>query len=266
MTISDRTQEYGLSPMVAFIPARAGSRRIPGKNIRLLSGHPLLSYTVSAALSAGVFKDVILSTDDETTAEVGRYYGAEVPFLRPAAISGDLAPDIEWLSYTFTKLASQGRHYQSFALLRPTSPLRQPSTIRRAFRELAADCEADSLRAVEPCRQHPGKMWTRVGERLTPLLDDRGILPPWHSTPYQALPEVWAQNASLEMARYSAYERTGTISGSSIRGFVCEGYEGYDLNDLSDWWVLERLLESGAVELPKPSRDEPWPGDAPSEV
>lgn len=249
----------GLSPMVALVPARGGSRRIPGKNVRRLGGHPLLGYTVVAAIESGVFADVIVSTDDQTTAAVARHYGAEVPFMRPAVLAGDLSPDIEWLSFSLSELRQRGREYGSFALLRPTSPLRQASTIRRAFTELKADPGADSLRAVERCRQHPGKMWTRAGDRITPLLDDQGASPPWHSTPYQALPEVWVQNASLEMARMSAYERTGTISGLAIRPFVCEGFEGFDLNDPADWWVLERLIEDGAANLPDVSRRDPWP-------
>ncbi|MBL8103117.1 MAG: hypothetical protein JNM02_11335, partial [Anaerolineales bacterium] len=86
--------------IIALIPARAGSKRVQGKNIRPLAGHPLIAYTICAAKQSGVFADILVSTDSEEYAEIARQYGAEVPFLRPAEIAGDLALDIEWLDFT----------------------------------------------------------------------------------------------------------------------------------------------------------------------
>ena len=80
--------------IVGLIPARAGSKRVQDKNIRPLAGHPLIAYTIAAALESNVFSDVIVSTDSEKYAEMARYYGAEVPFLRPAEFAGDVSPDI----------------------------------------------------------------------------------------------------------------------------------------------------------------------------
>src|SRR5688572_16915028 len=106
---------------VAFIPARQGSKRVPGKNVRVVRGHPLLAYTIAPALESGVFDDVIVSTDSEEIAAIARHYGADVPFLRPAAFAGDTSPDIEWLDYTLRELRRQGRTWDCFSLLRPTS-------------------------------------------------------------------------------------------------------------------------------------------------
>jgi N-acylneuraminate cytidylyltransferase len=122
--------------------------------------------------------------------------------------------------------------------------------IRRAFAELVDDPEADSLRAVERCRQHPGKMWVVDGSRMRPLIDDGGALPPWHSRPYQDLPVVHVQNASLEMAWLRTLEETGSIAGGVVRPFFCDGHEGFDINTPDDWWVLEYLLETGEARLP----------------
>lgn len=236
---------------MALVPARSGSRRIPGKNVRRLGGHPLLAYTVVAAIDSAVFDAVVVSTDSQDIAAVARHYGAEVPFLRPAHMASDLSPDIEWVQYTMRSLAGAGRRYAAFAVLRPTSPLRRPATIRRAWSELASDPGADSLRAVEPCAQHPAKMWLVDGARMRPLLAGDGAPTPAHSRPYQSLPPVFVQNASLEMARSRVLEGGGTISGSVIRPFRCEGHQGFDLNDERDWWVLERLLAEGAAHLPE---------------
>ena len=238
------------APIVGLIPARSGSKRIHAKNVRPLRGHPLIAYTVAAALESGVFDAVVVSTDSAEVAEISEHYGAEVPGLRPAEMAGDLSPDIEWVRFTLTELAAEGRHYAAFSILRPTSPLRQAETIRRAWSEFSGDESADSLRAVELCSQHPGKMWRLQGDRLTPLLDDKGADPPWHSTPYQSLPPVYVQNASLEMARTHVVRDLGTIAGREIRPFLCRGYEGFDLNQPADWAALETLLAAGEVRLP----------------
>lgn len=110
--------------VVALIPARAGSKRVADKNIRRLSGHPVMAYTISAAVQSGIFSDVIVSTDSEHYADIARHYGADVPFLRPQQLAGDVSPDIEWLAYTLDRLRDEGREYECFSILRPTSPFR----------------------------------------------------------------------------------------------------------------------------------------------
>ncbi|HTG50896.1 MAG TPA: hypothetical protein VL915_10435, partial [Gemmatimonadales bacterium] len=109
---------------------------------------------------------------------------------------------------------------------------------------------ADSLRAVEKCRQHPGKMWVAEGDRIVPLLKDGPSDPPWHSTPYQALPKVLTQNASLEIAWCRTVTETGTIAGESVVPFYTQGYEGLDVNDAKDWWYAEHLVGTGEAHLP----------------
>ena len=251
--------------IVALIPARGGSKRVPGKNVRTLGGHPMLAYTISAAADSGVFDGVIVSTDSEEVAAVARHYGAEVPFLRPAALATDTSPDIEWLEYTLEELRARGRTWECFSLLRPTSPFRTADTIRRAWARFTAQQGVDSLRAVEKCAQHPGKMWIVRGDRMVPLLPfwteprsgDVSPKPrsgeggqPWHSTPYQALPPVYVQNASLEIAWTRVVRERRTIAGDVLVPFLTEGYEGFDINDAYDWMVAEQLLAHGKVTLP----------------
>ena len=240
--------------VVAFVPARGGSKRVPGKNIRVLAGHPMLAYTLSAARASDVFGDLVVSTDDETTAAVARHYGAEVPFLRPVALARDSSPDIEWVEFTLRELERLGRTYDAFSILRPTSPFRLPRTIRRAWELFAPRRDADSLRAVEKCRQHPGKMWVLEGNLMRPLLRDGPVNPPWHSMPYQALPPVYAQNASLEMAWTATIGRTRTIAGEHVVPFITEGYEGFDINDPHDWWLAEELVRRHEASLPAVDR------------
>lgn len=179
--------------IVALIPARSGSKRVPDKNIRPLAGHPAIAYTIAAARQSGIFSAVVVSTDSEQYAEVARKYGAEVPFLRPMELAGTLSSDIEWIEHALHRLKEMDRSYDCFSILRPTSPFRLPETIQRAWQEFLSETGVDSLRAVEKCRQHPGKMWVVRGKRMTPLLPFEQAGQPWHSTPYQALPEVYAQ-------------------------------------------------------------------------
>jgi len=249
---------------VALIPARQGSKRVPGKNVRLLNGHPALAYTIAAALESSVFESVIVSTESEEIAEIARHYGADVPFLRPAAFAGDTSPDIEWLDYTLRALVERGKRWDAFSLLRPTSPFRTGGTIRRAWALFVAQQGADSLRAIEKCTQHPGKMWVVRGARMFPLLPftspvvgtsgSTGNEVPWHSTPYQALPPVYVQNASLEIAWSRVVLEQGSIAGDVVVPFVTEGYEGFDINDSTDWMVAERLVADGTVALAEVTR------------
>lgn len=236
--------------MVALIPARQGSKRVTGKNIRPLHGHPLIAYTIAAALDSGVCDRVIVSTDSEDIAKIARHYGADVPFLRPDAMAADRSPDIEWLEFTIDQLAQRGVTFDCFALLRPTSPFRRSDTIRRAWQSFLGDRAVDSLRAVEKCHEHPGKMWVIRGRRLLPIMPFGPASQPWHSTPYQALPEIYVQNASLEMAWTRVVRDTRSIAGETILPFVTEDTEGFDINNEQDWMIAEHLLSSGAATLP----------------
>ena len=168
---------------VALIPARSGSTRVPGKNVRELRGHPLIAYTIAAARDSGVFGAVVVSTDSEEIAAVARRYGAEVPWLRPAALAGPRSPDIEWVRHALAGLPA----FDAFSILRPTSPFRTQLTIRRAW-ERFTELDVDSLRAIRPCREHPGKMWVvTADDAMTPLLGQPAGTP-LHSRQYADLP------------------------------------------------------------------------------
>jgi CMP-N,N'-diacetyllegionaminic acid synthase len=221
----------------------------------VLGGHPMIAYTIGPAIESKVFDTVIVSTDSEEIAAIARHYGAEVPFLRPPALASDTSPDIEWLEYTIAELSAKGRDWDCFSLLRPTSPFRTAETIRRAWTTFTAQQGVDSLRAVELCTQHPGKMWVVRGERMSPLLPFGNGEQPWHSTPYQALPKVYVQNASLEIAWTRVVRERRTIAGDVLVPFLTEGYEGFDINDAFDWMVAERLLAEGKVILPAVNKE-----------
>jgi CMP-N,N'-diacetyllegionaminic acid synthase len=233
---------------IAFVPARWGSERVPGKNIRPLAGHPLIAYAIGASLASGVFDRVVVSTDSEETAEIARWYGADVPFLRPAEYATATSPDAEWLVYTLDRLDEP---YERFAIVRATSPFRGPGTIRRGMEQLLATPEADSLRAVELVRQHPGKMWLIAddGRTMRPLLEQSHLDVAWHAGQYQALPRVYVQNSALEIAWSRVVADTGTREGRMVAPFFTEGYEGFSIDYDEDWQRAEELAATGAASL-----------------
>jgi len=239
---------------IALIPARSGSKRVPDKNIRPLAGHPLIAYSICAALQSGVFASVVVSTDSEAYARIAREYGAEIPFMRPAEYSGDTSPDIEWIEYTLKRLAEEGRRYDCFSILRPTSPFRLPETIRRAWTEFCAEDGVDSLRAVEKCGQHPGKMWVIRGRRMLPLLPFGPAEQPWHSSQYPSLPLVHVQNASLEIAWSRVVLEGRTIAGHVLMPFLTRDEEGFDVNQPYDWALAEQMVAAGTARLPAVSK------------
>lgn len=239
-----------MTSIVALIPARAGSKRIPGKNTKLLAGHPLIAYTIAAAQQSGVFDAVYVCTD---SAEAGSLAGRLGASWYTRSASADDQPDIHWLLPVAHGVI--GAATDAFTILRPTSPFRTAETIRRAwglFETMSMGTGwalFDSLRAVEPVRQHPAKMWLMNGSLLQPLLlQPSGT--PWHSSPTQTLPKVYVQNASLEMASTDTVRRTGTIAGERVLAFETHGYEGFDINTPEDWILAEALIERGLVALP----------------
>jgi len=234
--------------VVALIPARAGSKRVPGKNTRLLGGVPLITWTIRAAQESGIFERIVVSSDDQVAWDAATACGVRINIRKPEH-AADHAADILWVREEL----SVSREWHSFAILRPTSPFRAADTIRRAYKQFTTS-EVHSIRAVEPVRQHPGKMWWwgGVGTCLTPVCDaKRSDGTPWHSCPTQTLPTAYVQNASLEMAWTYVVQSFGTISGRKIAPFFTKDYEGFDINTEDDWREAERLVRDGCVALPR---------------
>jgi N-acylneuraminate cytidylyltransferase len=232
---------------VALVPARAGSQRVPGKNLLPLAGHPLLAYAIAGARESGIFDRVVVSTDSPEIADVARAYGADVPGLRPPELATSTSPDIEWVLHVLAD-----RDAEAFSILRPTSPFRTAATIVRAFeRFVELGDRIDSLRAVERVRQHPAKMWVLDGELIRPLLDQPEEETPYHSRQYQSLPTVYVQNSSLELAWTRVLDDDRSIAGRRVAPFFTEGWEGFSIDYPEDVELAERLVARGEAELPR---------------
>jgi CMP-N,N'-diacetyllegionaminic acid synthase len=240
---------------VALIPARSGSERVREKNIRPLAGHPLLAYAIATAHQSGIFERVVCSTDSGKIADVAQRYGADVPFLRPAILATATSPDIEWITHALEQLDG---HYDLFAIVRATNPFRGPDVLKRGLQQLLSTPEADSIRAVELVKQHPGKMWVVEGKTMRPLLDQLHLETAWHAGQYQALPPIYVQNSALEIAWTRVVSQTGTREGRVVAPYLTQGNEGFNIDDEEDWERARGLLDAGEVTLP-PVRP-PYPG------
>lgn len=236
--------------IIALIPARAGSVRIPEKNIKSLAGRPLITYTIAAAKQSGIFKKICVSTDSGYILELAFGFGVG-SLLRPDAFSTSDSPDIEWVHHALvTSRRYEDFDFDYFAILRPTSPFRTAATIQRAWAEFERS-DMDCLRAVQAVSCNPYKCWTMSNGELTPLLPVHDV-PPWHSRPTQTLPKVYQQNASLEMAKCSLVRDRlyPSICSGRVYGFLNPEPEGFDLNTPEDWAYAEAQIRDGEWTLP----------------
>ena len=237
--------------VVALIPARSGSKRVPGKNIRPLAGHPLIAYSIASAVESGIFSQVVVSTDSEEIADITRYYGAETPFLRPAEYSGDASPDIEFVEHALATLREQGREYECFSILRATSPFRKAETIRRAWKEFLSQNGVDSLRAVERCAtasvQDVGGA-RQPHDAADPLRPSRAAVAQQPST--LPCPRSTSRTPAWRSRGAGSCSRGGTIAGNVLMPFMTHGDEGLDVNTEYDWMLAELMVERGDATLP----------------
>ena len=239
--------------IVGLIPLRAGGKRVGringlDKERAIIGRHPLLAYTVRHAIDSGVFDSVIAVTASEMHAKSAEAYGA-TSIIRPIYTTGDNSPDIEWVNWLFSDLATREK-YDAFAILRATSPFRSAETIRRAWDAFRTTPGAHSLRAMRKSQEHPGKCWVIRHGYALPVLPAGDPFEPWHSQPTQNLPDVYIQTAGLEMAWTETVLETKTIAGSVVLPWVLEGPEALDINTRDEWDDAVALVEAGLVELP----------------
>ncbi|HKW84805.1 MAG TPA: acylneuraminate cytidylyltransferase family protein, partial [Burkholderiaceae bacterium] len=143
--------------LLAVVPARGGSKRLPRKNVRPLGGRPLIAWTIEAAHASGVLDDVLVSTDDEEIADAARQCGAQVPWLRPAALATDTATSAAVLQHALAWYEAKRGAVSGVVLLQPTSPFRSPASIRGAVASFLGQPEDDrhAVVSVSPAAQHP---------------------------------------------------------------------------------------------------------------
>jgi CMP-N,N'-diacetyllegionaminic acid synthase len=234
--------------VLAIVPARRGSKSVPDKNVVSFRGRPLLVHSIEHGLLARNVDRVLVSTDSPRYRDIAVDAGAEAPFLRPEALAGDLSTDLEVFTHALEWLAREEGYRPDLCVhLRPTYPTRRTSDVEKAVDLLLADPGADSVRSVVKAPHTPYKMW-RLGEggALRPLLD--GASPdqePWNM-PRQALPQVYLQNAAVDVVRADVVLERRSMTGGQVLAYVMDRFQ--DVDDWSDLAALDRGFPEG--ELP----------------
>jgi CMP-N-acetylneuraminic acid synthetase len=233
--------------VLALVPARAGSKSVPDKNALSFRGRPLLVFSVEHGLRARNVDRVLVSTDSPRYREIALAAGAEAPFLRPEALAGDLSTDLEVFTHALEWLEREEGYRPDLVVhLRPTCPTRTAADVERAVDALAADPSADSVRSVVKAPHTPYKMW-RLGDggALRPLLDGPGPPhEPWN-LPRQVLPEVYLQNAAVDVVRASVVLGKRSMTGTRVLAYVMDRLQ--DVDDWSDLAALDRGFPSGPL-------------------
>ena len=229
--------------ILGFIPARSRSTRVPQKNIKPLNGKPLIAYTIEAARRSVYINRVIVSTDSEEIATVAKTCGAEIPFLRPENISQSESTEMQFFEHALGWLSGNENYKPDLiVLLYPTSPFRKHETIDKAIEELLRHPEADSLRSIKLCSEHPYKMWSIEDGYLKPFVKDKD--PNIHTLSYQLLPAVYIQNASIYITRLLTIKNKKSPTGDIIIPFVMDEIESIDINTSLDFQFAEMVMKS----------------------
>ncbi len=234
------------TPVVwAIIPARGGSKKVPGKNIRPLAGKPMIAWSIEAARQVPAISRVIVSTDCEKIAAVAREHGAEVPFLRPAEFAQDNTTDWPVFHHVLEFFRLRGEALPDIIVhLRPTAPLRRAEHIQRCLEIFLQHPEADSIRTVRRVSEQPYKMWVFANDQLTlrPLMPDSRIEQEMFNQPRQALPPAWVQNGSVDIMRTSTILEKKSMSGSRILGMEMSEEDSVNVDTETDFQLAEMRL------------------------
>lgn len=229
---------YRSLSILGFVPARAGSKELPGKNIRPLAALPLILYTIRAARESGVFDALLVSTDGEEIARLAREAGAEVPFMRPAELATDGARSIDVLHHGMRWLEEQGRRYDCVMLLQPTSPLRTAADIRAAL-DILVEKKAQAVISVCQVEHHP--FWCNA-------LPPDGCMENFLRLPAvnrQELPPYYRLNGAIYLARWDYIISRDSWFGPRTFAYVMPWERSVDIDSAFDFLLAEVLLTRG---------------------
>jgi CMP-N,N'-diacetyllegionaminic acid synthase len=226
--------------VLAIVPARAGSKGLPGKNIRPLAGKPLLAWPIEAANASRYVDRVIISTDSQEFADIAVTHGAECPFLRPAELASDTAPSIGFISHAISALEADGELYDIIVLLEPTSPLTEASDVDAALEQLVAG-DGDAIVGVSSMEtQHPA---------FAVLRGAAGRIAPAQSADFANLPRrqdlapVFALDGSLYISTVDALRRERGFCHARTLGYVTERHKAFEVDDLVDFIAIEAIMQ-----------------------
>jgi len=232
--------------ILALIPARSGSKGLPGKNVRPLGGKPLLTWPITAARNSRYVDRVVVSTDSVEYARIAAEAGAEAPFIRPDHISNDAAPSIDFILHALDELERSGDGFDLLVLLEPTSPLTESSDVDSALETLAISLDvADSIVGVTPLvSSHPA---------FAVSICPSGLLRPFAGGHFAQLPrrqdteQILALDGSLYISTISALRRERAFCHDRTLPKIMPRYKSFEVDDLLDFVCIEAIMHNRAA-------------------
>ncbi len=245
-----------MSVVLGIVPARGGSKGVPGKNVRPLAGRTLLDYAAEAAQASGVIDRLVLSTDSQAIADIGRRAGLDVPFLRPAALAADDTPMLPVIQHAIATLAASGWTADMVVLLQPTSPLRRAEHVRDAV-NLLRDTGADSVVTVVEVPRHlsPDYVMRIEDGRLRPFLPEGARV-----MRRQDARAAYSRDGTVYASWLRTIERFGSLYGDDCRPLLIDARDSLSIDSAADWDAAERILAHRGLHEGGPARRSPGEG------
>lgn len=232
--------------VLAIIPARGGSKGLPGKNIKELCGKPLISWTIEQALKSKYVDNVFVSTDSEKIAKIAKECGANVPFLRPDELAADDSLTSDAILHVLEQLSMKGESYDYFALLEPTSPLRKSDDIDDAISMIVQNTDADSLVSVgEVHMEHP---------MIVKKIDAKGFVAPYISNivkihQRQQADEAYFPYGVIYISKVSEFKKNRTFYTKKTVPYFIERWQNYEIDDQLDFMIIEQIMKIKMEEI-----------------
>ena len=231
--------------ILAVVTARGGSKGIPGKNIKLLGGQPLLAYSIEAAKKSKLITHTIVSTDALEIAEVAKKFGGEVLFMRPKELAEDQTPHVPVMKHAIEFMEKKlGVTFDYAVILQPTSPFRTTDDIDQTLGKLITSKADSAVSLVDVGNEHPVKAKKLVGDKVLPY-----CIPEPEGTRRQDFPPAYRRSGAIYAMRRDLIVKDGRLYGDNIVGYVVPQERSIDIDTPFEWfraeWMLEDLKKKG---------------------
>ncbi|SEQ15702.1 acylneuraminate cytidylyltransferase family protein [Butyrivibrio sp. TB] len=227
---------------IAIIPARSGSKGLPDKNIKMLSGKPLIAWSIEAAISSGVYDEVMVSTDSEKYADIARSFGAKVPFLRSAEASSDTSSSWDAVREVILKYQELGQNFDTFTLLQPTSPLRSADDIKGSFDQML---DKNARTIVSVCETEDSPYTCNTLPESMSMQDF--FIEEYKNTRRQDLPKCYRLNGAIYLSKVDEFLKDGDIYASDCYAYIMDGTRSVDIDTDFDFKIAQLLIEEGIL-------------------